>query len=286
MFSQRKGLKPLRKVIQRESADEELRSRLWSALKIVLWDRWTYPDMYGGVDHSSQTVNMLLDLYWLNFFKRPLDTRPSFMERNGGGAYGTIRQYFFSCQWFELYDFLEFTLKNCDNGLANTLRELLNRLLEDENAAYRVVGYEVAEITAEEEISAIEEAVKHTHDPASQHLEAALRLLCDRKAPDYRNSIKESISAVEAVCQRMCGNPKATLGDAIKKIQSRCELHPAFEKGISAFYGYASDAGGIRHALTEGGQVPSYADAKFMLVACSSFVNYLLTKAAELDLRT
>jgi hypothetical protein len=29
-------------------------------------------------------------------------------------------------------------------------------------------------------------------------------------------------------------------------------------------------------------RTPSYADAKFMLVGCAAFVNYLWTKAAEL----
>lgn len=83
----------------------------------------------------------------------------------------------------------------------------------------------------------------------------------------------------------MCGNPKGTARDAMKKIKSGCQLHRAFEKGLSALYGHTSDASGIRHALTEAVEAPSYADAKFMLVACSSFINYLLTKAAELDLK-
>ncbi|MCD6170736.1 MAG: hypothetical protein J7J76_09340 [Candidatus Latescibacteria bacterium] len=86
------------------------------------------------------------------------------------------------------------------------------------------------------------------------------------------------------MCQRMCGNPKATAGDAIKKIKSGCQLRRAFQKGLSALYGHTSDASGIRHTLSEAAKAPSYADAKFMLVACSSFINYLLIKAAELDL--
>ncbi len=49
-------------------------------------------------------------------------------------------------------------------------------------------------------------------------------------------------------------------------------------------YGWTSDDGGIRHALMEGDTPPTFADAKFMLVACSALVNYLTTKAAENDL--
>lgn len=43
-------------------------------------------------------------------------------------------------------------------------------------------------------------------------------------------------------------------------------MHPALEQAILKLYGYTSDAGGIRHALTEESTVPSYGDAKFMLV--------------------
>jgi hypothetical protein len=42
-------------------------------------------------------------------------------------------------------------------------------------------------------------------------------------------------------------------------------------------YGYTSDAEGIRHALLEEPTLEQ-ADAIFMLVTCSAFVNYLRAK--------
>jgi hypothetical protein len=36
--------------------------------------------------------------------------------------------------------------------------------------------------------------------------------------------------------------------------------------------------------MTGTGVKPTYADAKFMLVACTAFVNFLFTKAAELKI--
>jgi hypothetical protein len=38
-----------------------------------------------------------------------------------------------------------------------------------------------------------------------------------------------------------------------------------------------SDHGGIRHAIKDADEVER-ADAQFMLVACSAFVNYLMTR--------
>jgi hypothetical protein len=38
---------------------------------------------------------------------------------------------------------------------------------------------------------------------------------------------------------------------------------------------------GVRHAICDGsGNIPDFADAKFMLVSCRAFINYLLLKAS------
>ena len=100
-----------------------------------------------------------------------------------------------------------------------------------------------------------------------EHIRSAVSLLSERKKPNYRNSIKESISAVESVC-RLIGGGK-TLGE-LKGIRDKIGLHPALEKGFSALYGYTSDKGGIRHALLEESSVDS-TDARFMLVALLGF---------------
>ena len=55
------------------------------------------------------------------------------------------------------------------------------------------------------------------------------------------------------------------------------KLHSAFRGALEKMYGYTSDARGIRHALREEPTLDSD-DARFMLVSCSAFVNYLKTK--------
>ena len=52
----------------------------------------------------------------------------------------------------------------------------------------------------------------------SKHLKRALELYTDREAPDYRNSIKESISAVESMVRTITSEPKASLSKALKVI--------------------------------------------------------------------
>ena len=47
-------------------------------------------------------------------------------------------------------------------------------------------------------------------------------------------------------------------------------------------YGYASDENGIRHGGIDFKNVPPE-DAKFMLVSCSAFVNYLIEKWSKVE---
>ena len=108
--------------------------------------------------------------------------------------------------------------------------------------------------------------------------------MANRKSPDYRNSIKEAISAVEAICNLITGEKRATLGQALKRIEEKVSLHPALKNAFSNLYGYTSDAEGIRHALLDEPNL-GFEEAKFMLVSCSAFINYLISKASKAGIK-
>jgi hypothetical protein len=261
---------PVRKALQVGSMDEALRNSLWNVLQVRVWDRFRKLD-YGYASDPEGQVFMRL---WSDFLKRPLDTLT-------WGPYQdlkVIRAYFLGCDWYRVYDFIEFIVEQrAITGLVSHC----NSILEREGAGYRFIGEVLSPITSDAEIQAIEAATSNAdaYQPTSDHLKTALQLLSDRTSPDYRNSIKESISAVEAACRIITGDPKATLGHAVKKLEdSGVELHPAFRDALSKMYGYTSDADGIRHALLEESTLDAD-DARFMLVMCSAFVNYLKAKA-------
>jgi hypothetical protein len=149
-----------------------------------------------------------------------------------------------------------------------------NAFLEREVSAYRCVDARIVRIVSEEEITAIEEALRVKVSPVREHLSRALQMLSDRRHPDYRNSIKESISAVEALVKTVTKSDKGTLGDLLKELERQRKLHPALKAAFSNLYGYTSDADGIRHALLDEDRV-TFDQAKFMLVACSAFTNYV-----------
>jgi hypothetical protein len=85
------------------------------------------------------------------------------------------------------------------------------------------------------------------------------------------------MSAVESAVRIITGDHKATLGDALKKLDSVKALHPALMQAMGKLYGYTSDEGGIRHSLIDFSKVDE-ADAKFMIVACSAFMNFCVRR--------
>ena len=70
-------------------------------------------------------------------------------------------------------------------------------------------------------MESIDRASSSPYVSVNTHIKKALSLYSDRKNPDYENSIKESISAVEAMCCIITGmtGASATLGAALKKLE-------------------------------------------------------------------
>jgi hypothetical protein len=286
LFSHRNNLKPVKNFIQIDSIDDDLRNRLWDSLKLFYWDKVHHSQIskisYGG-NNSEKGVALLIKILWHSYYKQPLDTMDDYWDF----IYKEIREYFFSSEWFEIYDFIEFIANNYPhNNINSKFMIFCNNILKQELSAYRFVGSKITQITSEIEISEIEEALDASDSlgPVKIHLKTALDLLADRKSPDYRNSIKESISAVESICKSITNDDKATLGDCLKSIKkdNKIKLHPALNSAFSKLYGYTSGADGIRHALLEESDL-DFEDAKFMIVSCSGFINYLISKVSKAE---
>jgi len=281
-FSQKYGYKPIKNIMQVEAIDDELRISLWNKLDSFYWSRANPTFILDSA--SNQHLLWLLKYIWSEYFKLPLDT----IGNSWKPAYKYLREYYFSCSWNEVYDFIEFVANHYGNAsINNRFREECNEVLKREVSGYRFIGDRVVPITAEEEIAEIEEALRVSNalKPVAIHLNSALEKFSDKESPDYRNSIKESISAVEAISSQIAGKDKAELTEALKIVSGKIQLHTSLRQGFIKLYGYTSDAEGIRHALLEETKL-DFEDARFMLVACSAFINYHKVKAskAEIDL--
>src|SRR5689334_6079032 len=123
LFSQRKGIRPLQKSMQRESIDADLRNGLWSAVKITVWDNWSPRDVMGYQRDDARRVERTVEAIWLHYFKKPVDTIPNFTSDIPKSGYERIREYFFNAEWWEAYDFIEFLIKATDSTWARNLVE-------------------------------------------------------------------------------------------------------------------------------------------------------------------
>jgi len=166
-----------------------------------------------------------------------------------------------------------------------TIYEFFNVVFEKEYVGYRFINGKISPISDEQEVNSIEEALRNKYEPVREHIAKANLLLADRENPDYENSIKESISAVEAICEIITGihGKEATMGKMLKKLEdSGVVIHAALQSAFSVLYGYTSDASGIRHAKGIGGPTSTFEEAKFMLVSCCAFINYLMGVSASI----
>ncbi|CAM1652708.1 AbiJ-NTD4 domain-containing protein [Bartonella apihabitans] len=197
------------------------------------------------------------------------------------------------CKLFKLFDLLEELIKNQEklelytHGYDNSgqlFGDVLKELFKKHHLAYTIYNGKIKPISNEFEGKTYVAALDETKDTgqlgAHSHLLKAGEQINHEK---WADSVRESISAVEAVCRQIVGE-NATLGSALNEIEKNYPLHPAFKKALSALYGFTSDENGIRHSLLDKSSAAvDEADALFMLGACASFVSYLLSRTRLKD---
>lgn len=262
--------------MQRETWDEVTQNRVWDT--IYAFAREAASDRYSNarnfIDAGFGEVRSLM-------LKTTLEGYFGVFRFNVGTYWVNIpdayRALFFHGTAEARLAFVEIIARGDKNPRLSTLMsEKLNAVFEEWHVAYRLVNGRITDIDDKKEREAVEAAVRE-----SAHIEKAIALLYNRDKPDYENSIKESISAVEEICREITGKPKATLGDCLRVIDDKAQMHGAFKEALTKLYGYTSDESGIRHAGLSGGEV-AFEEAKFMLVACSAFCNYLRAKQTKL----
>ena len=285
LFSERYGYTKPSEVLIRETMTEEMENALCTCYD-VLADSLSR----GGYSYNNETYKEMELFLWTDFLNK---RRNDFYGDYGGYMIVATRVLKNKeMEWFMKLNMVELSVKwlyaigtkdPLIVKLANAFTGRINSEFERLNYAYRFVEKEIVEISSKEEIVAIETALKKIENNVRVHLQSALNLLAKKPTGDYRNSIKESISAVEAVCREMTG--KNTLGDALNELEKAgIEIPKVLKLGFEKLYGYTNNKEtGIRHALmdNEGSYIPSSAEAIFMIVSCSSFINYLYSKNAK-----
>jgi hypothetical protein len=277
-FSERIGVKSLPTSIQMEGMSEELRNSLWNLI-YKLYKHDNYGKWWANVaEHVAQY-----------FLKIPVDEVPY----DDFYCHKWMKERFYKLEWYEVYELIEFVAEKHDDMVGmhfhpfsrESIEQEVNRILQTEFSGYRFIAGVLSPISDEVEIKVIEEAAEKSSrlglEGAREHIRTSLDCLSKKPEPDYRNAIKEAISAVESVARKLSG--KKDLGAALEELSKHINLHGALKSGFKKLYGYTSDKDGIRHAILEQPDV-GFDEAKYMIVVCSAFVNFLISKANEAKL--
>lgn len=249
-----------------------LRSGLWDAVRLHF-----FTSIYSGYGNVTQEFENISDLIWFHFYREPMDDKPE----NGETALSTIRSKFMAASFSQVYSFLEF-MANIDNHIstmASRVRQFAtfcNSVLERERSMFRFAGATLVQLSDEQALSEVAKALSQNDAIGVQkHVKRAAELYSQTDAPDYRNSVKESISAVEAAVAFVTGQKASGVSKPLRSATERLVVHPALRDGFEKLYAYTSDEGGIRHAIMNEENI-TQADARYMLVSCSAFANYLI----------
>ena len=277
-FSDRNGIKPENTEIQLKSFDERTRISLVNitinTIKRYLVHTYWGSELknffclrlYRDVYHQIVDVNYNFDLDHLLYCVQETIVKDSY-----DSVLTIIEAIVQLLNAFLIEKELDYT--------KNSIFAKFNEVFKMEYVGYRFINELIMPISDEIEISAINDALKNEYVPVREHLSKACNYLSDREKPDYENTIKESICAVESICIIITGasGQDATLGKMLRNIKEKgVDIHPALEKAFNKLYGFASNENGIRHGSGIEGSDATFAEAKFMLVACCAFINYLI----------
>jgi hypothetical protein len=286
-FSDRFGITKPALELNLKSMPQELKTSLWN----FIYETCQVP--------NATLWEKLIKVTARDFRKFDLHAVPS---RNWE-MINWMKDYYFSLQWYEVYNYLEFfssnyyalthgnlgsytDLRGRERALAS-IQEALNKILEREFSGYRFISGILVPIADRVEIdevnSAVVNLVGHGLDGARIHIQTSLSLFSQRPNPDYRNSIKEAISAIESIAKLLGANKGNGIETALRALEQKTSIHGALRVGFEKMYSYTSDEHGIRHAMLEEPNV-GFAEAKYMIVACSAFANYLAAKSNEVGL--
>jgi len=267
-FSDRTGIKEENTNIQLTDLDDRTRMALVNAVDLIWY-------LVTGKMTSSQKnpllINILSDVYVQQVsYSSNYDD-----EVVKNIVFETIKKDDYDAV-LTVVEYVAQKLKDLTYQHKELIFKHLNNVFEQEFVGYRFVNESITPISDEIEINEVEVALNSPNEQVRSHLAKSLGMLSDRDSPDYENSIKESISAVECVCAVIIGKA-TTLGNALNTLEKAgLIIHPSMKIAFEKLYGYTSDGTGIRHSGKLGGPKSTFEEAKFMLVSCCAFVNYLV----------
>lgn len=189
-------------------------------------------------------------------------------------------------EWFLVYDLIEKVAdlleRRCspysssDSGPLEQFTADLNTAFLRKGVGWQLVdrriqirGEESFEVTVRQASNLLEVAGLRV---AHHEMHQALADLSRRPAPDVTGAIQHSMAALECVAREATGNPKATLGELVKKYPDL--LPKPLDDALGKIWGFTSERG--RH-LREN-DAPDVREAELVVELAGSITSYLVKK--------
>lgn len=196
---------------------------------------------------------------------------------------GEIRNLIDSCEWHRVYDILEsvynYMREHCGSYDYEEFEKEINEYFNEAGIGWQLINGRI-EVRGEVEFestlhAAYEELSSSNRVTASKELHEAIHDLSRRPDVDVTGAIQHSIAALECVARDVCGDPKANLGDILKKYKNI--IPQPLDECVKKAWGYASE--NARH-IREGHE-PSFEEAELLVGISASVVTYLSKKSSN-----
>jgi hypothetical protein len=286
LFSERYGFIPEKK-LQKNGLDQETRNRLWNTIHIHFFEDYKYNTKLCNYEELYCRCWII----WDKYFKTCTDELNDICVEQ---IIQKLKSEIISARTqdnellsevhrtpFSPFDLLECLFKLYDKDDLKGVIDPTNSILQEEKSIYRLFPktMQFAPIYHETDMKNLNDAFERTkgkYDSVYENLENALSAYSDREKNSYGECIENSLKAVESMANKIRdkGNDKALTG-IIESVGSKINMHYNLIKGLTELYNWASDT--KRHGKSNKPLEVREPEARYMLLSCSAFVNYVIS---------
>jgi hypothetical protein len=174
------------------------------------------------------------------------------------------------------------------SGVQEYIAKELQRLFLEENLPFEFSNGVVRRRGRRHTADQVSRAELVLGDPrlssALMHFNKALKYFRTVAQPDYENTVKEAVCAVEAAARALFPDKGSTLGAIVNSItgDDPGQLPKTIAKTFHGLYGFSGSGVGVRHGGTSGGSVTKEL-AEYALALSASQIVLLVDVAAALE---
>jgi len=176
----------------------------------------------------------------------------------------------------EILDIIEFIYKQTHNFIEifDSPLKVFNIFLKENNIGYHI--NENSEIERNVDSFILTQIVDtiNNHNELLNNINRAKELLTSRKEYDYKQSIQNSMLALESYCKSLGKTTAKNMKNILSEIQKKVNINSDLIEAINRLYKFASNVDDIRHSTNLNSHI-DYGEAFFILTIVCALINYI-----------